>query len=292
MKKIWLLLTIPFFTLSQQDCEQICLNKVHKDAYWTQATYTGCVDKFGTPSGRGKQEFNSIKQIYDGCWKEGVQHGLGRLETNSWIYEGDFENGQQHGYGKLIYLNNNKTWRAVYEGDFENGQQHGYGKITYIETGEIWQGRWEYGERTEEGYYNYENIYNIDDFISDKNQVTIQLDKNPRNSHCYIDVKFGNISQLFLYDTGCSEILINPKFFKKLQDNNVTFNNIDYSSELSTATGEKVSVDYYSVDRITINSDLEIKNIIVAVCKNDCELLFGESFNNKFSTINTFINAI
>ncbi len=73
--------------------------------------------------------FNSKGElVYDGEWKKGQIHGMGRYiwNKNKW-YEGEFQQGQKHGLG-IFYLNDepiyNGTWKydkpSIFDKSFED----------------------------------------------------------------------------------------------------------------------------------------------------------------------------
>lgn len=122
------------------------------------------------------QTFNSfvIKLLgheYEGQWKKGLKHGIGKLKlTNGSYYIGRFKSGQKSGYGKELVLDElNKAvslytgkWRegkkkgrgvlklitgAMYEGDFDDNKYHGQGKFIHP-NGIILEGKFLWGSIT------------------------------------------------------------------------------------------------------------------------------------------------
>tara|TARA_B100000427_G_C15468308_1_gene577296 strand:+ start:316 stop:1281 length:966 start_codon:yes stop_codon:yes gene_type:complete len=263
-----------------QDCEEDCYKTVKNLQEWTTATYSGCVDKFDIPSGKGKQTSEN-NQYYDGCWKDGQKHGYGEERGSNYIYKGNYKDGWMNGYGEITYLNPNLTWNATYHGNWENGRRHGEGAYTDLEDNMTWIGEWKNGNKSK-GRYIHQNYYNPDDIMMEGDKQTIQLDKHPQSGFCYIDVTFDNITESFRYDSGAHGILINPKLFGELKKSNINLEKINIKAQESyVANGNILVTEYYIVDELSIGN-MKIKNVIIAVStKQDCSLLFNLS--KKFS---------
>ncbi|XP_038677637.1 MORN repeat-containing protein 1-like [Scyliorhinus canicula] len=89
---------------------------------------------------------NSFFQ-YEGEWKKGKKHGIGKfLMKDGSYYEGEFLNGEIEGNGV-------RYWAASgneYCGQFSQGEIHGYGVMKYF-NGARYEGEFHYGARTGHG---------------------------------------------------------------------------------------------------------------------------------------------
>lgn len=56
-----------------------------------------------------------IDEIYLGEWKEGGQHGFGRLWKKDYWYSGQFSNNMPHGFGAEQDKKNNKVVQTKYK---------------------------------------------------------------------------------------------------------------------------------------------------------------------------------
>ncbi len=90
--------------------------------------------------------------IYEGTFKDGVQHGVGSYSLPSGFeYTGEWFEGEIKGEGLARYPDG-----SVYEGAFAAGKPHGFGKITYADGG-TYEGDWVEGEATGSGVATYAN---------------------------------------------------------------------------------------------------------------------------------------
>lgn len=88
--------------------------------------------------------------IYEGTFKDGVQHGTGTYQLPSgYQYSGAWVEGEICGTGVARYPNG-----SVYEGDFLGGKPWGRGKITYADGGS-YEGDWTEGKITGTGVAIY-----------------------------------------------------------------------------------------------------------------------------------------
>lgn len=106
----------------------------------------------------GSKEIWPDGTIYDGQWKDGFYHGVGRLDiqgVGDLVYDGEFEKGVYQGFGRMYYDSGHYlecTWidnKAIgegiitgrnfyYEGGIKNQRFHGKGTLTY--KGEVLDG--------------------------------------------------------------------------------------------------------------------------------------------------------
>lgn len=83
---------------------------------------------------------------YDGTWKNGKQHGVGKLMYNNGaVYTGEFANGVEHGGGLMRWPNG-----SSYQGGYDKGIFHGQGEYKSVD-GTRYVGRFERGMMTQEG---------------------------------------------------------------------------------------------------------------------------------------------
>ncbi len=255
-------LMISLSTLAQNTCQEGCYqsvkNKNFKFTGNTNAVYNGCLNKFEQRSGYGTLTHEKFQ--YVGCFKE----------------------GQYDGQGKLVLYNSNGTHKQVYDGQFKEGQYDGYGKIQFVESNTIWEGEFKNDIMTENGHWNYENYYEPNDisFPKNSNYASLKLDKHPNKLTNHIDVKFNDITELFMFDTGADYLTISEKLFHKLKNQNIKFIDMEVEIEMRDAENEIINSKVYSVD-ITVG-EVNIKNLKIHVGKN-LSNLFGLDFFKKFS---------
>jgi len=295
MKVLSTILLLSFsLLLSAQDCEEGCYKKVTKEEIkytdGSKGLYTGCVDKFDKFSGFGEIKINGLIQ-YKGCYKLDQRHGQGTYTSydsqnrKEWTYEGNWENGQQHGQGIIIFYENGKEIQ-IYDGNWKNGQENGQGIYTYVNSNKIWTGIYNQGQMTKDGYWNYENHYDPDDIIfpsSSSERVSIDLEKHPDHEKVYIDLNFGNNTEIFLFDTGASGITMSTQLYNQLKNKGINFYDLRVNGQSSVADQRTVNHKYYKVDFSIYN--INLKNVVILVGDN-LSNLFGLDFFKKFSDYN------
>lgn len=81
-----------------------------------------------------------------------IKHGHGKLYDPSGevVYNGEFKDDLEHGVGEEVYDD------GVYYGQFHKGKRHGYGQYNWA-TGDKYEGNWEEGNFSGEGEYIYLN---------------------------------------------------------------------------------------------------------------------------------------
>ncbi len=90
--------------------------------------------------------------IYEGTFKDGLQHGEGTLRLPSgYEYTGSFIEGEIRGQGVARFPSG-----AVYEGSFVKGKPDGFGKITFADGG-TYEGDWKDGAINGVGLRIYAN---------------------------------------------------------------------------------------------------------------------------------------
>ena len=100
----------------------------------------------------GEFEFTDSKAVstYKGEMKNGLAHGFGTSNNESYSYTGNFNLGNFEGEGKLSYVDGD-----VYYGQFLNGEYHGEGDHVDVE-GNRYQGQFKEGLYHGKGSYAYE----------------------------------------------------------------------------------------------------------------------------------------
>ena len=238
---------------------------------------------------------------YVGQWKDDKKDGQGTYTCASGNkYVGEYKDDKKDGQGTYTWASGNKyvgqwkddkhhgqgtyTWAsgAKYVGQWKDDKSHGQGTYTYTD-GLIWSGEYKMNER-KEGYYNIDNIYNIDDIIGSKTNCVIEL--TMMEKMMYINLGFGKnsiIKQDFLFDTGATKICISKAFASKLEKNGVNIEILNIKNGRAViATKELVAIKYAKIDNLTIG-DYTLNNVIITICEQDCSLLFGIDTLNKFS---------
>ena len=114
--------------------ENMVIRTRNPGGYWYDGGMERCL-----PQGRGLMEYE--EGMYQGEWKKGERHGLGRAEywdETEYVsqYLGDWEEGKWDGEGVTV-LRNGK----VYDGIFKHNCRNGKGKLTMI-SGSSVEGDW------------------------------------------------------------------------------------------------------------------------------------------------------
>ena len=120
--------------------------------------YDGEVNEGGVPDGSGTYYYKgngnrSKSASYEGCWKDGKQHGQGVYRyANGDIYDGPWLEGKRHGEnGTYTY----KATGAKYVGAWENDMKHGQGKMSF-DNGDEYLGMWKKNKMAgKKGTYTY-----------------------------------------------------------------------------------------------------------------------------------------
>lgn len=97
-----------------------------------------------------QQPFNSLENegfyCYDGDWKHGKMHGMGKyLFRDGCAYEGEFADNHPHGYGTTTYPDG-----QVYKGDWVKGRYEGRGETSTC-GGSKYEGEFVFGRRQGKG---------------------------------------------------------------------------------------------------------------------------------------------
>jgi len=279
---------------SKTECGACYKTVENSSEIYTNAKYTGCVNKFNQPEGEGELILEET-QISKGCFKNGELDGYGMLKTDGQTYVGSWNNGLRDGYGvqtteDQTYEGNWKNGRRegygvqkigeqIYEGEWVNDREHGQGTLTIDSS--TWIGIFNDGVKTDEGHYIHDNYYNPADIIHDSDVITVSLEKHPTNPHCYLDVTFGDVTGTFMFDTGASGILVDDKFISELRETNVEVTKLYHTGFSTIANNETIETEFYLIEKFTIG-ELIVENVVVSSCEN-CSKLLGIGFLSKFS---------
>ena len=258
-----ILLFLTTFLIAQDTCSQDCFKKVTNDPLYINVEYTGCVDRFDTPNGKGKMYIvkkRKKKKIYK---------------------EGCFENGKLNGFGRTYSLDGEN----YVEGNFTNGEKVNGIFLKTTENGTIYYEEYVNGKLIK-SWNNKDSKYNQEDIISTSSRLALDLIKHPRYSAYFIDVEIGLEKEIFLFDTGASINILTKKTLNKLKRlTSVKLLNIQ-NQKITIGGGKKVSIKYYYVESLMFEN-LEVKNIIFAVFdkegENASNILGLDFFENKFS---------
>ena len=146
----------------------------------------------------------------------------------------------------------------------------------------------------------YEIIYKCGDPFSEKRSYSLNWNINSTNDivgpdrdtiqtltvngMTYVKVKLGNKLQIWLYDTGASDLLINKEMEDDLKKQNIlTASNYLGIEEYEMANGMIDTCRKYKVNSIQIGK-FTVNNVTVAVTDKGKKIIIGKSLLNKFSS--------
>lgn len=106
------------------------------------------------------------------------------------------------------------------------------------------------------------------------------------NGLTYIKIKVGSLIQIWLFDTGASDLLINKEMETLLKDQNI-INEKNYLGigEYEMANGMIDACRKYRIDDVQIGN-FHVNNVIVAVTDKGKRIIVGKALLNKFSEWN------
>ena len=256
------------FILTAEDCDKEVSNK-DLNFRDVKITYTGCVDRFGNPSGEGVMYIQKKKK------KEKYQ-------------EGYFKNGKLNGFGRKY------SGKIYIEGNFTNGDKVNGIFLQASIDGVILYQEYKEGEIIKQ-WTNTDSKYSKDDIIKTSEDLEIELIKHPNYRNAYfIEVKVGLEDELFLFDTGAFGNFLTKKMLKELRKTtNVELIPVK-NQTVTLGGGEKVPMKYYLVENLKFEK-FELKNVVFCVLNKEtdnAECILGmDIFENKFSEFNPdFIN--
>ncbi len=115
-------------------------------------TYTGYINKYGLPNGKGEKKFKSNKSRYIGNFVNGLFEGKGVYYLSSGDkYDGNFKHDNYNGQGEYYYSNGDK-----YDGNRVDDIKSGHG-IYYYSSGNKYDGNWVDGKKSGRGIFTYKN---------------------------------------------------------------------------------------------------------------------------------------
>jgi hypothetical protein len=258
---------ISFSTASAQDCYKTVTND---PLNYKNVKYTGCVDRFDRPDGKG------------------AMYILQKKKKKKW-QEGFFKNGELNGFGRKYF----KDEKNYIEGNFTNGNQLNGVFLTTSDDGIIFYEEYENGEVIKK-WNNTNSKYNERDIISSSAPLALELIKHPSYVNAYfIDIAIGSNKELFLFDTGAFGNFLTKEMLRKLKEiTNVELLPIK-NQTVTVGGGEKVSMKFYFVKSLKFEN-LEVKNIVFGVLDKETEnsqcILGMDFFENKFSKFDLDFN--
>ncbi|XP_052816897.1 MORN repeat-containing protein 1-like isoform X3 [Mya arenaria] len=133
----------------EEDRESVSSKSHRSDKYSATAifkdkTFLSSKDKsLISPQGKGSYEYDNKFFKYEGQWKNGKKHGMGKLTfSDGGYYEGTFVNGEITGFGTRFF----PSTGCKYQGQLVKGELWGKGRMTWPD-GSIFEGQWESNKR-------------------------------------------------------------------------------------------------------------------------------------------------
>ncbi|XP_061189160.1 alsin-like isoform X2 [Saccostrea echinata] len=103
--------------------------------------------KEGLQHGHGKlilKQDDGSERTQEGYWRDGLLHGLAKVRySNGDIYEGAFKDGQRHGHGIYRHGQHTSMAASVYIGEWVSDKKQGYGIMDDVMKGEKYMGLWQ-----------------------------------------------------------------------------------------------------------------------------------------------------
>jgi hypothetical protein len=128
-----------------------------------------------------------------------------------------------------------------------------------------------------------ENNWNANAEKDIKGPTTDTIKILSMNGMTYVKLKIGTLVQIWLFDTGASDLLINKDMEETLKKENIiTEANYIGIGEYEMANGMIDTCRKYKIDNIQIGQ-FSINNIIVAVTDKGKRIIVGKALMNKFS---------
>ena len=87
-------------------------------------------------------------------------HGVGVQATPKEVYQGGFKDGLKHGLGRRV-----SRAGVVYEGNWKRGKRHGTGE--HRTEASVYRGEWQHDVATGKGYYETSAYQYFGDFVND-----------------------------------------------------------------------------------------------------------------------------
>ena len=212
---------------------------------------------------------------FDGNFLDGQRVNGTYTFNNGTKYSGTWKNGNINGECEMLFNDG-----SSYIGEVNGGKRNGFGAQTYSDNSK-WIGNWKNDERIK-GNYNYENIYNPQDVIGIDSLQILELVKGDANMHL-IDIEFNGVKETFIFDTGASNIFMNPSLLNKIKLSGAKVESLNITgSEAEIANGDLIPIEYVRISNVKIGNFI-LDNLIVSVSYDDkSSLLFGKGALNKF----------
>jgi len=114
-------------------------NKIHKIKYKDGSTYTGEVDEFYLPKGKGMMEYPN-GDIYKGDWNDNKKNGKGEMQyKNGNKYKGTWKNDMKYGEGMMKYFNG-QSYNGLWKNDLYDDIFNGETMLSFEKNGEEFAG--------------------------------------------------------------------------------------------------------------------------------------------------------
>ena len=304
MKKLFILFIITYPMHSQCTDE-----KIIPFTDGSSGIYTGCLDDFGNPSGKGVLLMTDIFRK-EGLWQSGKLNGKGKiiyLEDNS-ILDGLWVNDN------LIngtYYRKNETIEVTYEGEFENRKFQGLGVLKIIEpdrttlkegafiNNDLFQGEEivsftnslkitsniDRGKSVKQ-IRNDVNYYDLNDVEGDESFSIIEIRKEGTENEgvsFLIEMEIEGIKGEWVFDTGAQSFSIGQRMFKRLVSQGVTYRDLKRTIKTLGVGGESsgrlIILDNIKIGNYTVN------NVKAEISNDNNYSLMGVSFLNKFGDV-------
>uniref|UniRef100_K1R9I4 Alsin n=1 Tax=Magallana gigas TaxID=29159 RepID=K1R9I4_MAGGI len=129
--------------------------------------------KEGLQHGHGKlilKQNDGSERTQEGYWRDGLLHGLAKVRySNGDLYEGAFKDGQRHGHGIYRQGQHASMAASVYIGEWVSDKKHGYGIMDDVMKGEKYMGMWQDDVRQGSGIVvTLDGMYFEGNFTNDK----------------------------------------------------------------------------------------------------------------------------
>jgi hypothetical protein len=103
------------------------------------------------------------------------------------------------------------------------------------------------------------------------------------NGMSYVKIKTGSLIQIWLFDTGSSDLLINTDMEKQLKKEDILQDSSYLGiGEYEMANGTIDSCRKYKISNVQIGK-FKVNNIVVAVTEKGKKIIVGKGLLNKFS---------
>ena len=228
--------------------------------------------------GFGIYQFSS-GSVYEGDWKEDQYHGFGKYTfPNGEYFEGEYKNNKRNGFGILYLASGN-----IYEGQFQDDNYNGYGVFTFV-NGDFYEGEFKNGQ-----YSGYGKFTSSDGTVTEglfaNNQFVGSDNLNSNNDNTNFIEEFFNIE---ISQNTIKEFFENSELeydiFEFIDDNSFTIKNISYDDGISVFEIGEITIlnlDYYAINKIKLNNELNINLFDKFIIKN---------YTVKENEIDHFIN--